>query len=96
MRARRIGQFEGLRKIIVGAGFESSQDVFRAVPSRQHQRRNELARCPELRHDREAVNARQHDIEDHYIEPGRAGTEQFERSLASLNDIYVVLIELRD
>ena len=83
-------QLERLRQVVVGAGLESVQDVFRAAARRQHQHRHVVAFGAQLLDDREAVLAGQHDVEHHGVVPRAIREQPIERLLAVAVDIDLV------
>ena len=84
-------QLEGFGKIIVGARLKSLQHVLGTAAGSEHEHRHELPAAPQLGHDVESVDARQHDVEDDEIERGRIRLEQRERRLSGVHDRNVVM-----
>ena len=83
-------QLERLRQVIVGAGFESLQHVFRAAARGQHQHRHVVAFGAQLLDDGEAVLAGQHHVEHDGVVARAIGEQAIERLLAVAVDIHLV------
>ncbi len=87
------GQLGRLGQIVVGAGSEAVEHVFRTTACGQDQHRHELTRLAQLGHHGEAVLPRQHDVEYHQVETAvRWIGELFERRLAGLDDCDAVAL----
>ena len=64
------GEIEWLGQIVVGARFESFENIFRAAARREHQQRNVVFRFAQFARDGEAVFPGQHHIENEGFEVG--------------------------
>ena len=78
-------QVERFRQIVVGSGGKALQDVLGAPPRRQHEDRDEVTALAQGRGDLEAVDARQHDVEDDGVERRSAGFDDVERRFAGFD-----------
>ena len=82
---RQLGR---LRQVVVGAGGKPVEDVFGTPARREHEHRHELLGGAQLGHDREAVLARQHDVEHDEVELAVVTAEQpLESGLAGVDDL---------
>ena len=71
MRAMRMGKFEGLGEVIVGAGGEAAEDVVGMAARGEHEGGDEHAGLTQFADDGEAVFAGQHHVQHHEVEaPG--------------------------
>ena len=75
-------QLEGLGNVIVGAGGETFQDVFRAGAGCEHEDRNVVAGGAQLIGNFETVFAGQHNVEDESVKVLVPAKQKIERSLA--------------
>src|SRR5262249_5863951 len=82
-------QLRRLRQIIVGARRESLEDVVRAAACREDEHWDELPLLAELGDDREAVLAREHDVEHDEIERRAIGQQARDRLLSGVDDLGV-------
>jgi hypothetical protein len=89
------GQVEGLGQVVVGPRLQAVHDVGGQALGRQHQDRHEVAGLPCAIGDGEAVDARQHDVEDHEVIARRpAGGEMGEGLGAVAHHVHLVAFEL--
>ena len=87
----RVGEW--LHQVVVGAGIEPADAVGRAASGGQHQDR-QVAACPQLPADFQAVDAGHHQVEHHEIGRVRAGL--FERLRAAEGNLDVVALGAED
>ena len=66
----QLADVERLGQVVVGAAVEPLDPGFDAVPGGQHQHRHLGAARPEALADLQAVDERQHDVEDHRVVVG--------------------------
>ena len=85
-------QLERLRQIVVRARLESLEHVVGAATGGEHQDRHELSGAPQTGHHAEAIDARQHHVEDHEVEAGGIGGKLGQRRLPGIDDLDVVLL----
>ena len=89
------GQVEGLGQVVVGPRFQAVHDVGGQALRGQHQDGNEVAGLARAIGDREAVDAGQHDVEDHeVVANGRPRGEARERLRAVAHHVDLVPFEL--
>ena len=82
---RELGR---LGQVVVGAGGKPVEHVFGTPARREHEDRNELLGGAQLGHHREAVLARQHDVEHDQVERRSLTAEQaLERRFAGVDDL---------
>src|ERR1035438_4010894 len=89
------GQFEGLRQVVVGARFETQEDVLGMTARGQHQGRNKLPRPPQFAHHGEPILAGQHDVQHHHVEARSVGQQLFERRLPGLHHFHLIALGLQ-
>ena len=94
---RELLWLEGLGDVVVGAGLEPGDDVVGVGASGDHDDRDD-ALPPQLAAAREAVHARQHDVDDHEVErlrrraPARTSSSA-SSPLAGLGDLVALVLE---
>ena len=76
------GQLERLRKVIVGAGAETFEDILGTAARGENQNRNEILGFAQSGDDFETVNAGQHHVEDDGVEAPVRFEQAFQRGLA--------------
>ena len=77
---RQLLRGEGLGEVVVGAGLEPGHDVVGVGAGRHHHDRH-VAGAPQRAAQLEAVDARQHDVDEHDV--GRLAVEGVDRLLAA-------------
>ena len=89
---RQLLRGERLREVVVGAGLEAGDDVVGVGPGGDHDDRD-VARAPDRPAHLEAVDAREHDVDEHDV--GRVAVERLERVLAGLGllDLPALVLE---
>ncbi len=86
-RARKIGKLKRLGKVVVGAGCETFENVFRTAAGGEHQDRNVVARFAECGSHGEAVHAGKHYVEYHGIERFLLGDKALDSGLSIANEL---------
>src|ERR1017187_8860538 len=89
------GEFKGLGQVIVGSGGKAAQDIFGMAARGEHQGWNELTGLTQLGHYREAVDAGQHDIEDHHVESRGLAFEQRQRGFPGVHQLHFPAFRLQ-
>ena len=79
-------EVERFRQVVVRAGGEPPQHVLRRTSRGEHQHRDELAALAQLGRHREAIDSRQHDVEDDGLDC-RLLRKAGERGLACLHHL---------
>ena len=78
---RQLLRCERLGEVVVGAGFESGDDVVRVVAGGHHHD-GDVAGAADRAAQLESVDARQHDVDQHDV--GLSACEQLDRLLTAL------------
>src|ERR1700689_3113247 len=84
------GEIERLWKVVVGARFESLENVFRAASRGEHQQRDVVFRFAQFARNGKAVFSRQHYIENERFELGILFEQQIKRLFAFAADVHGV------
>jgi len=82
---QQLGERERFRQVVVGAGVEPADAVADRIPRGQHQHRDPDLALTEAFQDREAVEAREHHVEQNRVVGG--GLDHPERVFADSSDV---------
>ncbi len=85
---QELDEAEGLREVVVGAGVEPLDARLHLAPGREHQDRRPVPLGPQAAQELEAVEAREHDVEDdEVVGPARGPLEPVRPGLRDVDPV---------